>query len=78
MELQLDRKLANKRIFPAIDITSSSTRRDDLLLDKDTLGKMWVLRNHISDMNTDEAMNFLMKQMKGTKNNEEFLATMNK
>jgi transcription termination factor Rho len=78
MELQLDRKLANKRIFPAIDITSSSTRRDDLLLDKDTLGKMWVLRNHISDMNTDEAMNFLMKQMKGTKNNEEFLTTMNK
>lgn len=78
MELQLDRKLANKRIFPAIDITSSSTRRDDLLLDKDTLGKMWVLRNHISDMNTDEAMNFLLRQMKGTKNNAEFLATMNK
>ncbi len=78
MELQLDRKLANKRIFPAIDITSSSTRRDDLLLDKDTLGKMWVLRNHIGGMNTDEAMNFLMKQMKGTKSNEEFLATMNK
>lgn len=78
MELQLDRKLANKRIFPAIDITSSSTRRDDLLLDKETLGKMWILRNHISDMNTDEAMNFLLRQMKGTKNNEEFLATMNK
>jgi len=78
MELQLDRKLANKRIFPAIDITSSSTRRDDLLLDKETLGKMWVLRNHISDMHTDEAMNFLLKQMKGTKGNEEFLATMNK
>ncbi len=78
MELQLDRKLANKRIFPAIDITSSSTRRDDLLLDKDTLGKMWVLRNHISGMNTDEAMNFLLQQMRGTKSNEEFLATMNK
>jgi len=78
MELQLDRKLANKRIFPAIDITSSSTRRDDLLLDKDTLNKMWVLRNHIGDMNTDEAMNFLMQQMRGTKSNEEFLATMNK
>lgn len=78
MELQLDRKLANKRIFPAIDITSSSTRRDDLLLGKETLGKMWVLRNHIADMNTDEAMNFLLRQMKGTKNNEEFLATMNK
>jgi transcription termination factor Rho len=78
MELQLDRKLANKRIFPAIDITSSSTRRDDLLLDKDTLGKMWVLRNHIADMNTDEAMNFLLRQLKGTRNNAEFLATMNK
>jgi transcription termination factor Rho len=78
MELQLDRKLANKRIFPAIDITSSSTRRDDLLLDKETLGKMWVLRNHIGGMNTDEAMNFLTQQMRGTKSNEEFLATMNK
>ncbi|HLO70581.1 MAG TPA: transcription termination factor Rho [Flavipsychrobacter sp.] len=78
MELQLDRKLANKRIFPAIDITSSSTRRDDLLLEKDVLNKMWILRNHIADMNTDEAMNFLMKQMKGTRNNEEFLAIMGK
>ena len=78
MELQLDRKLANKRIFPAIDITSSSTRRDDLLLDKDVQNKMWLLRNHISDMNVDEAMNFLLKQMKGTRSNEEFLATMNK
>ncbi len=78
MELQLDRKLANKRIFPAIDLTSSSTRRDDLLLDKETLGKMWILRNHIGGMNTDEAMNFLLQQMKGTKSNEEFLATMNK
>lgn len=78
MELQLDRRLANKRTFPAIDITSSSTRRDDLLLGKDVLNKMWVLRNHISDMHTDEAMNFLLRQMKGTKDNEEFLATMNK
>jgi len=78
MELQLDRKLANKRIFPAIDITSSSTRRDDLLLDKETLGKMWILRNHIADMNTDEAMHFLLRQLKGTRNNAEFLATMNK
>lgn len=78
MELQLDRKLANKRVFPAIDITSSSTRRDDLLHDKDVQNKMWLLRNHISDMNTDEAMNFLLQQMKGTKSNEEFLATMNK
>ena len=78
MELQLDRKLANKRIFPAIDITSSSTRRDDLLLDKDVHNKMWMLRNHIADMNTDEAMNFLLQQMRSTKSNEEFLATMNK
>jgi transcription termination factor Rho len=78
MELQLDRKLANKRIYPAIDITSSSTRRDDLLMDKDVQNKMWLLRNHIADMNTDEAMHFLLQQMKGTKSNEEFLATMNK
>lgn len=78
MELQLDRKLANKRIFPAIDITSSSTRRDDLLHDKDVLNKMFLLRNHIADMNTDEAMQFLLQQMRGTKSNEEFLATMNK
>jgi transcription termination factor Rho len=78
MELQLDRRLANKRVFPAIDITSSSTRRDDLLLDKDTQNKMWLLRNHIADMHTDEAMNFLLQQMRGTKSNEEFLATMNK
>ena len=78
MELQLDRKLANKRIFPAIDITSSSTRRDDLLMEKDIQNKMWLLRNHINDMNTDEAMHFLLQKMKGTKSNEEFLATMNK
>jgi transcription termination factor Rho len=78
MELQLDRRLANKRIFPAIDITSSSTRRDDLLMDKDVQNKMWLLRNHIADMHTDEAMNFLLQQMRGTKSNEEFMATMNK
>ena len=78
MELQLDRKLANKRIYPAIDITSSSTRRDDLLMDKDVQNKMWLLRNHIADMNTDEAMHFLLQQMRGTKSNEEFLATINK
>ncbi|NCX95335.1 MAG: transcription termination factor Rho [Chitinophagia bacterium] len=78
MELQLDRKLANKRIFPAIDITSSSTRRDDLLLEKYVQNKMWLLRNHIADMNTEEAMNFLLKQMKGTSSNEEFLAIMNR
>ena len=78
MELQLDRKLSNKRIFPAIDILSSSTRRDDLLVDKVTNQRMWVLRNHLADMNSEEAMHLLMKQMKGTRDNNEFLATMNK
>lgn len=77
MELQLDRKLANKRIYPAIDLVASSTRRDDLLLDKDTLQRVWILRNHLSDMNANEAMEFLQKQMKGTKSNEEFLISMN-
>ena len=77
MELQLDRKLSNKRIYPAIDIISSSTRRDDLLMDKETLQRMWILRNHISDMNAEEALNFLLKRMRGTKSNEEFLLTMN-
>lgn len=77
MELQLDRKLANKRIYPAIDIVSSSTRRDDLLLDKTTIQRLWVLRNHIADMNAEEAMNVVLNHMKATKNNEEFLATMN-
>lgn len=78
MELQLDRKLANRRIYPAIDLTASSTRRDDLLFDKDVHGKVWILRKHLADMNTDEAMSFLLQQMRGTKSNEEFLATMNK
>lgn len=78
MELQLDRKLANRRVYPAIDITSSSTRRDDLLLDKDVINKMHILRNHIADMNTDEAMQFLLSQLRGTRDNAEFLATMNK
>jgi transcription termination factor Rho len=77
MELQLDRKLSNKRIFPAIDITSSSTRRDDLLLDRDTLQRVWILRNHLADMNSLEAMEFLQSQIKGTKTNEEFLISMN-
>lgn len=77
MELQLDRKLSNRRIYPAIDIVSSSTRRDDLLLSKDVLQRMWVLRNHIADMTSEEAMNFLTQQMKGTKTNEEFLVAMN-
>jgi transcription termination factor Rho len=77
MELQLDRRLANKRIYPAIDVTASSTRRDDLLLDKDVVGKMNVLRNHMADMNTEEAMSLLLKHMRGTKNNDEFLTSMN-
>jgi transcription termination factor Rho len=77
MELQLDRRLANKRIFPAIDLPSSSTRREDLLLDKETLQRMWVLRNHMSDMNAEEAMQVLLKHIKGTKDNVEFLTSMN-
>ena len=77
MELQLDRKLSNKRIFPAIDITASSTRRDDLLLDRDVLQRVWILRNHLADMNSQEAMEFVQAQIKGTKSNEEFLISMN-
>ncbi len=77
MELQLDRRLANRRIFPAIDVTSSSTRREDLLLNKEVLQRMWILRNHLADMNTEEAMNFLLAQMKNTSSNEEFLTSMN-
>lgn len=77
MELQLDRRLANKRIYPAIDIVASSTRREDLLLDKATLQRVWVLRNHIADMNAEEAMDLLLKNMKNTNSNEEFLASMN-
>jgi transcription termination factor Rho len=78
MELQLDRKLSNRRVFPAVDVVSSSTRRDDLLLDKDALQKMWILRNHLADMNSEESMKFLLQRMKGTRNNEEFLMTMNR
>ena len=78
MELQLDRSLANKRMYPAIDLTKSSTRREDLLLDKDTLQRMFILRNHLSDMKPDEAMLFLRKQMNGTTSNDEFLQTMNR
>ncbi|HCN83363.1 MAG TPA: transcription termination factor Rho, partial [Sphingobacteriaceae bacterium] len=77
MELQLDRKLSNKRVFPAIDITASSTRRDDLLNDRETLQRIWILRNHLADMNSQEAMDFLLGQMRGTKSNEEFLVSMN-
>jgi transcription termination factor Rho len=77
MELQLDRKLSNKRVYPAIDLIASSTRREDLLLDKEMLQKMWILRNHLADMNPMEAMEFLLERMRGTKSNEEFLVSMN-
>jgi len=77
MELQLDRKLSNKRIFPSVDIMASSTRRDDLLLDQDTLNRMWILRRHLADMNSLEAMEFLKERMERTENNEEFLISMN-
>ena len=77
MELQLDRKLSNRRIFPAIDIMSSGTRRDDLLLEQSTLNRMWVLRRHLSDMNSVEAMEFLKDRLAATKDNDEFLVSMN-
>ena len=77
MELQLDRTLANKRLYPAIDLTKSSTRREDILLDKDTLQRMFILRNHLADMKPEEAMEFLRKHMLHTSSNEEFLTSMN-
>ena len=77
MELQLDRKISNRRIFPAIDLTSSSTRRDDLLLDEQTVQRMWIMRKYLADMNPVEAMEFIEQRFKQTKNNEEFLLTMN-
>ena len=77
MELQLDRKIANKRIFPAIDLTSSSTRRDDMLLDERTLHRMWIMRKYLADMNPVEAMDFINDRFKKTRNNEEFLISMN-
>ncbi|ACU08815.1 Transcription termination factor Rho [Flavobacteriaceae bacterium 3519-10] len=78
MELQLDRKIANKRIYPAIDLVSSSTRRDDLLLDETTMQRMWILRKYLADMNPVEAMEFVNKSIKGTRSNEEFLMSMNR
>ena len=78
MELQLDRKLANKRVYPAVDVMASGTRREDLLLDKETLQRVWILRKHMSDMNPMESMDFLLDRMKGTRNNEEFLISMNR
>ena len=77
MELQLDRKISNKRIYPAIDLVASSTRRDDLLLEKEILQKIWILRNHLADMNPLEAIQFLLDRMNGTRSNEEFLISMN-
>jgi transcription termination factor Rho len=77
MELQLDRTLSNKRLYPAVDLTKSSTRRDDLLMDKDTLQRMFILRNHLADMKPDEAMEFVKKHLVGTSSNEEFLSSMN-
>jgi len=77
MELQLDRKLSNRRVYPAIDIVASSTRREDLLLDKEMLQRIWILRNHLADMNSLEAMEFLLDKMKYTDNNEEFMISMN-
>lgn len=77
MELQLDRKLANRRIYPAIDLLASSTRRDDLLLDKETLSRLWVLRKHLGDMNPQEAMEFLLDRLRRSQSNEEFLISMN-
>ncbi|MEQ9288568.1 MAG: transcription termination factor Rho [Cyclobacteriaceae bacterium] len=77
MELQLDRKLANKRIYPAIDVIASGTRREDLLMDKEELSRVWILRKYMSDMNPNESMEFLLEKMKGTRNNEEFLISMN-
>lgn len=77
MELQLDRKISNKRIFPAIDLTSSSTRRDDLLLDEKTIQRMWIMRKYLADMNPVEAMEFIEARIKQTRNNAEFLISMN-
>ncbi len=78
MELQLDRKLANKRTFPAIDVPASGTRKEDLLMTEEELGRVWILRKHMSDMTSIEAMDFLLDRMRGTRNNEEFLISMNR
>ncbi|NBV13959.1 MAG: transcription termination factor Rho, partial [Sphingobacteriia bacterium] len=78
MELQLDRKIANRRIYPAIDIVSSGTRREDLLMDAKALSRIWILRKHMSDMTPVEAMEFIQDRIKNTKSNEEFLLSMNR
>lgn len=77
MELVLDRKLANKRVYPAIDVTASGTRREDLLLEAEELQRVWILRKYMADMNSNEAMELLLNRMKGTRNNSEFLVSMN-
>jgi transcription termination factor Rho len=77
MELQLDRKLSNRRLFPSVDVTLSSTRREDLLMDKEIMNRIWILRNYLSDMNSVEAMEFLRNHMQKTSSNEEFLISMN-
>ena len=77
MELVLDRKLSNKRVYPAIDVPSSGTRREDLLMDKEELSRVWILRKFMNDMTSPEAMEFLLSRMKGTRNNDEFLVSMN-
>ena len=77
MELQLDRRISNRRLFPAIDLVSSSTRRDDLLLDETTVQRMWIMRKYLADMNPVEAMEFIIDKFKRTENNEEFLISMN-
>lgn len=78
MELQLDRRLANKRVFPSVDVLTSGTRREDLLIDRETLQRIWILRKHMADMNPLETMDFLLDRLKGTRNNEEFLISMNR
>ncbi|MCK5704372.1 MAG: transcription termination factor Rho, partial [Cyclobacteriaceae bacterium] len=77
MELQLDRKLSNKRVYPAIDVPTSGTRKEELLLDQEFLQRVWILRKYMSDMNSVEAMEFLLNKLKGTRSNEEFLVSMN-
>ncbi len=77
MELLLDRKLSNKRVYPAIDVPGSGTRREDLLIDKETLQRIWILRRFMADMNSNEAIEFILDRMKGTESNEEFLISMN-
>ena len=77
MELQLDRRISNRRIYPAIDILTSGTRREDLLLEKDVLQRIWILRKHLADMNPIEAMEFIKDRITSTKSNEEFLISMN-